>query len=1168
MKTLPQVMAERVLVLDGAMGTMLQRYDLPLEDYLGLENCSEILNQTRPDVIRAIHEQYLEAGADAVETNSFGGTRLVLGEFGLADQTAALNRRAAELAREAADAWSTPERPRFVFGSMGPGTKLPSLGHVSWNVLHAAYEEQAAALLDGGVDALLVETAQDMLQVKCALSAIEAVQARRARRALVVAQVTMETTGTMLVGTSMAAALAVLDALPCDVVGLNCATGPDQMAGHVAYLGRHSRKPISVLPNAGLPELIDGVTRYPLSPDQLAEWHLRFVEEHGVSIIGGCCGTTPEHIAAVVAAVGLRAPRPRQVDWRPQLASLYGAVELRQELDVFAIGERTNANGSRRFRALLVDENWDGIVKMARRQAKTGSHAIDVCTALVGRDEVRDMTEVLSRLNTAVDAPLVVDSTQEDVLQAALKLIGGRPVINSIHLEEGEARVGRVCALARQHGAAVVALTIDEVGMARKAEDKLRIARRLYHLAVEQHGLRPEDLLFDPLTFTVATGQEADRRLALETLEGVRLISREFPDCGVLLGLSNVSFGLQPAARHALNSVFVHHAREAGLTAAIVHASALTPLFKLDPEVRRVAEDLIFDRRAPGYDPLQRFMGLFGDETAVQTRAADRPVEVRLKDRIVDGDREGLEGDLAEALTRYAPLQIINELLLDGMRVVGELFGAGEMQLPFVLQAAETMKAAVAFLEPHMDKADAADKASIVLATVRGDVHDIGKNLVDIILSNNGYRVYNLGIKQPIEAILKSVRETGADAVGMSGLLVKSTVVMRENLELMRGQGLDLPVVLGGAALTRRYVEADCAQAYGQPVTYAADAFAGLRFMEDLAARKAAGTLRPRAPEPAQEHVACCAPAPTTRPTVAVQPSPVPAAPAAAPPPGLRPLPEGPPLSVGPLAVAPVPAAPFLGTRLLEGVTVEELMPWVNRRTLFRFQWGFRQRKLSDEAYAIQQREVMEPALDALVARVQAEGILQPRAVYGYFPAYAEDTELVVLDPAGHSELGRFSFPRQTRAPHRAISDYFRDAKEQPDLLGLTAVTMGSRASEVARQWFAEGRYQEYLFLHGLSVEVAEAFAEHLHAKMRAELRIHGSDSPDMERIFQKGYQGCRYSFGYPACPDLEQNRLVLDLLDAGRIGLVMDPDGQMHPEQSTAAVVVHHPEARYYAVK
>ncbi len=1143
------ILAERVLVLDGAMGTMLQRYDLPLYDYRGLENCSEILCETRPDVVRAIHAEYLEAGADAVETNSFGGTSVVLAEFGLADRAYQLNRLAAQLAREVCDAHSTPERPRFAVGSMGPGTKLPSLGHMGWDELFAAYAQQAQGLLDGGVDALLVETCQDILQTRCALAAIESVQAQRPQRAAVMAQVTMETTGTMLVGTEIGAALAILDALPCDIVGLNCATGPHEMAGHVAYLARHSRKPVSVLPNAGLPQLVEGQTVYPLGPDELADWHQRFVSEDGVAIVGGCCGTTPEHIRAVAARVGGLRPRGRQPEWEPQIASTYSPVTLRQELDVLAIGERTNANGSRRFRELLVEEDWDGIVQMARRMASHGSHAIDVCTAMVGRDEKRDMNEVIFRFNTSVPAPLVVDTTEVDVLEEALKRIAGRPVINSINLEDGEQRLDRVCQLARQHGAAVIALTIDEEGMAKTARRKLEVASRLYDLAVNRHGLRPEDILFDPLTFTVATGNEEDRELAVETLEGIRLISEAFPECGILLGVSNISFGVKPAGRNMLNSVMLHHARERGLTAAIVHASKIAPLYQLDEEKLRVSEDLIFDRRAEGYDPLVAFLELFAGEDARARAARPAPtnVEERLHRRIVDGDRKGLGADLDEALQIHPPLQIINEILLGGMKEVGELFGSGQMQLPFVLQSAETMKAAVAHLEPHMQKTEGQSKGSIVLATVRGDVHDIGKNLVDIILTNNGYQVHNIGIKQPVDAILRAWRETGADAIGMSGLLVKSTVIMRENLGIMREQGLNVPVVLGGAALTKRYVQDDCSRAYGRQVVYARDAFAGLSFMDALAETKEAGE-RPVAPPAYLE--------PTEREAQATISSLQSQA---------RPLPEG--AEPRPLAEAQVPTAPWLGTRVIDHVQIEQLVPYLNRRTLFRFQWGYRQRKLPDDQYEALTREVILPAFERMVRAVSEEQIFSPKGVYGYFPCNSEGEQLVLWHPQSGEELTRLQLARQRKPPHRSIADFFKPVGSEPDLVGLTAVTMGPRASEVEKEWLAADRYRDYLYLHGLSVEMAEAFAEYLHARIRVEWGISQHDDRDITRLLKLEFRGCRYSFGYPACPELDENRKLLEVLGAERIGLVMHEDGQMHPEQSTSAIIVHHPGAHYFSV-
>ena len=1172
MSSFLELLDQRVLVFDGATGTMLQRADLPLSDYQGLENCSEILNLTRPDVVAGIHDAYLEAGADCVETNSFGGTHIVLAEFGLEDQTYEINKRAAELARAACDRWSTADKPRFAVGSMGPGTKLPSLGHIGWDELFDAYREQAIGLLDGGVDVLLVETCQDILQTKCALAAIASVQAERPTRVAVMAQVTMETTGTMLVGTEIGAALALLDALPCDVVGLNCATGPHEMAGHVAYLGRHSRKPVSILPNAGLPQLIDGETVYPLGPGELAEWHERFVREDGVAIVGGCCGTGPEHIKAVAERLAGVPRVVREPEWEPQIASLYSPVTLRQELDVLAIGERANANGSRRFRKLLYDQDWDGIVKMGRRQAKGGSHALDVCVAVVDRPEVPDMDTVVLRYNTQVSVPLVVDTTEVPVLEAALKRIGGRPVINSINLEDGEARLDHVCQLARQHGAAVIALTIDEEGMAKTAARKLAIARRLFDLAVHRHGLRPEDILFDPLTFTVATGNEGDRKLAVETLDGIRAIAAAFPECGILLGVSNVSFGLAPHARHVLNSVMLHHAREAGLTAAIVHASKIVPLYRITEEKRQVAEDLIFDRRSEGYDPLPRYLELFADASST-ARAARPPaatIEERLKERIIDGDRVGLEADLDEALQTHPPLQIINELLLDGMRVVGELFGAGQMQLPFVLQSAETMKAAVAHLEPHMDKIEGQERASIVLATVRGDVHDIGKNLVDIILTNNGYKVHNIGIKQPIDAILRAWRESGADAIGMSGLLVKSTVVMKENLAIMRAQGIDVPVVLGGAALTKRFVVEDCSEAYGGKVLYARDAFAGLAFMDDVAKRKARGELPIRTPQEPVEHVCeACAPRPPSPPVVT--------------PPAehseaeareelararisARPLPDK-PIAPTPLERADVPAPPFYGTRVLDHVPVEQLVPYLNRRTLFRFQWGYRQRKMPDDLYDALTREVILPVFERVVRTVSEEQILRPKGVYGFFPAHADGEELIVYEPEGDGILTRLHFARQRRPPHRSIADYFRKVGEERDVVALTAVTMGPRASEVEKEWLAADRYRDYLYLHGLSVEMAEAFAEYLHARIRREWGIGHHDDREIRNLLKLKFRGCRYSFGYPACPDLDENRKLLRLLGSERVGLRMHADGQMHPEQSTSAVVVHHPQAGYFQV-
>ncbi|HHH35720.1 MAG TPA: methionine synthase [Gammaproteobacteria bacterium] len=839
----------RVLLCDGGTGTLIQAEEWDLEkDFLGLENCSEILCRTRPDFVQRVHRTYFEAGADCVETNTFGANRVVLAEFGLADQAQELNRLAAGQAREVADSMATPDWPRYVLGSMGPGTKLCSLGHVDYDTLEASYAEQARGLLEGGVDAFLLETHQDLLTLKAAVNGCRIARRELGREDVpILTQVTIETTGSMLVGSDIACAVTSLAALDVDGIGLNCATGPTEMAEHVQYLGEHWPGLISVMPNAGLPMLVEGRTEYPLLPAELAEWQQRFVEEDGVNLIGGCCGTTPEHIAALRAMLDARpdpAPRARQVELIPAVSSLYTSVPLRQENAVFAIGERSNANGSKRFRELLAQEDWDALVSIGREQVREGSHALDVCVAYVGRPEASDMHELISRYRGQITVPLVIDSTETPVIETALKLLGGKSIINSINFEDGEEKAATILGYAKKYGAAVVGLTIDEEGMAKEVDRKLAIAHRLYEFAVARHGLPPSDLMFDPLTFTICTGVEEDRNHGIHTLEAIERIASELPECQILLGLSNISFGLKPAARHVLNSVFLHHAQQRGMTAAIIHVSKIMPLHRIPEEQREAAEDLIFNRRHGGQDPLLRFVDLFKDvsETAVEQR---RPatVEEALKQRIIDGDRQGLEEDLQRAMEQYSPLQIINELLLDGMKVVGELFGSGEMQLPFVLQSAETMKAAVAFLEPHMEKVEGQEKGILVLATVKGDVHDIGKNLVDIILTNNGYKVINLGIKQPITNIMEAAREHEADAVGMSGLLVKSTVIMKDNLEEMKRAGLDIPVLLGGAALTRRYVEEDCRRAYSDPdkVHYAKDAFSGLKIMERIMEGKQGG---------------------------------------------------------------------------------------------------------------------------------------------------------------------------------------------------------------------------------------------------------------------------------------------------------------------------------------
>jgi 5-methyltetrahydrofolate--homocysteine methyltransferase len=976
-------------------------------------------------------------------------------------------------------------------------------------------------------------------------------------------QVTVETTGTLLVGPDIAAAAAVVHALDVPLIGLNCATGPQEMAEHVRWLAGTWPGLLSVLPNAGLPELVDGQTHYPLSAAELASWLERFVAEDGVNLIGGCCGTTEGHIVALDAMLRRRAearggfrpaPVARNPVWVPSVASLYQAVPLRQENAIFAIGERCNANGSKKWRELQEKHDWDGCVSMGREQLGEGSHALDVCTAFVGRDEMHEMTEVIRRFTAGVNAPLVIDSTETPVIEAALKLHGGKPIINSINFEDGEKHAADRLKLAKKFGAAVIALTIDEVGMAKTAADKLRIATRLVEFACLQHGLPQSDLLIDPLTFTIATGNEDDRKLALWTLEGIAAIRAAFPDIQIILGLSNVSFGLNPAARAVLNSVFLDHAMRAGMSGAIVHVSKIRPLHLLAPEEVKVAEDLIFDRRAEGYDPLQRMLELFADRKAADATVKKRAetVEGRLKDRIVDGDRKGLTAELDEALLKLPPLDIINNVLLDGMKVVGDLFGAGKMQLPFVLQSAETMKAAVAHLEQFMERVEGQEKGTIVLATVKGDVHDIGKNLVDIILTNNGYRVVNLGIKVPLAEMLHAAQENRAHAIGMSGLLVKSTVVMRENLEEMSRQGLEIPVLLGGAALTRNYVEDTCVEAYASGrVAYARDAFDGLHLMDKVTGNafddylaaiqaKRAGKARNTARTLGQADARAFQPIDV----LAVQAR-------------RRRLTQD----------VPVTEPPFWGARVIEAAP-KALVPFINERSLYQFQWGFRKQGRSLEDFLGWAKQELRPVMRRMLALCDAEEILRPQAAYGYWKAAGQGNDLIVFDTDGSTELARFALPRQPREDGECIADFFRDVDDaERDVIGLQVVTMGQRASEVARGWFEENRYQDYLYLHGLSVEMAEAMAEYVHKRIRAELGFAGEDDRDMEKMLAQGYRGSRYSFGYPACPRLEDQAPLLSLLGAKRIGVELSDEFQLHPEQSTSAVVVLNPRAKYFSV-
>ena len=1134
------------------MGTMLQASAATLDDFDGHEGCNEILNVTRPDIVSSVHEAYLDAGVDCVTTNTFGANLSNLGEYGITARIGELSEAGARIARTAADQWSTPERPRWVLGSVGPGTKLPTLGHVRFAELRDAYQRNAEGLLRGGVDAVVVETCQDLLQAKAAIIGTRRAIAAAGLQIPLIAQVTIETTGSMLLGSEIGAALTALEPLGISLIGLNCATGPGEMSEHLRYLAGHSRIPLSCMPNAGLPVLAADGARYPLTPDQLADAHEMFTAEFGLALAGGCCGTTPEHMAAVVERVRGREVAGRRPRPEPGVASLYQHVPFRQDTSFLAIGERTNANGSKAFREALIAGRYDDCVEIARAQTRDGAHLLDLCVDYVGRSGTADMIEVASRLATAATLPLMLDSTEPEVIQAGLELLAGRAVVNSVNYEDGDgpgSRIARVMPLVAEHGAAVVALTIDEQGQARTAEWKLAVATRLIEDLTKNWGMRTSDIIVDCLTFPIATGQEETRRDAIETIEAIRQVKQRYPEVQTTLGVSNVSFGLNPAARSVLNSVFLDECVRAGLDSAIVHASRIMPIARIPDDQLQAALDLIYDRRREGYDPLTRLLELFDgvDAAAVKaSRAAELaglPLWERLKRRIIDGERVGLEADLDEALTQRPALEIVNDVLLDGMKTVGELFGAGQMQLPFVLQSAEVMKNAVAYLEPYMERSADGGKGRIVLATVRGDVHDIGKNLVDIILTNNGYEVINTGIKQPVSAIVDAATENDVDVIGMSGLLVKSTVVMRDNLAELNARGLASrwPVLLGGAALTRAYVEQDLAAVFDGEVRYARDAFEGLRLMDAFMAVKR-GEAGAQLPAVRERRVKSGARLTITEPEAMPRRSDV-------------------------AADNPVPAPPFLGDRIVKGTPLAEYAAFLDERATFMGQWGLKPSRGKDgPSYQDLVETEGRPRLRMWMDRVQTEGLLEAGVVYGYFPAVSDGDDLVVLDSAG-AERERFTFPRQRHDRHLCLADFFRPRESgETDVVGFQLVTVGSKISEATAELFAKNAYREYLELHGLSVQLTEALAEYWHGRVRAETGLAGFDPPDLDGILKVDYRGCRYSFGYPACPNLEDRAKVVRLLAPERIGVTLSEEFQLAPEQSTDALIAFHPEARYFS--
>jgi 5-methyltetrahydrofolate--homocysteine methyltransferase len=1238
-----------VVVFDGAMGTNLQVQNLTADDFGGpeYEGCNEYLVMTKPEAVAKVHRGFLEAGADVIETDTFGGTSIVLAEYDLADRAYELNKVAAELAKSVTAEFSTPDKPRFVAGSMGPGTKLPTLGHIDFDTLKAAYVEQAQGLIDGGVDLMLVETCQDVLQIKAALNAILEVFEERGVRLPLMVSVTMEQQGTMLVGTEMAAALAILEPYPIDILGLNCATGPDLMKDHIKHLAEQSPFAISCIPNAGLPENVGGHAVYHLSPMELRMALMHFVEDLGVQVIGGCCGTRPEHIAQlaelakdlhpkerpvrVAEYVGAAAPKelacpeglgvrvagsedkslasthppihpfthppkdPRPaLNYVPSSASIYSPQPYDQDNSFLIVGERLNASGSKKCRTMLNDEDWDGLVALARSQVKEGAHVLDVNVDYVGRDGERDMHELVSRLVTNVTLPLMLDSTEWEKMEAGLKVAGGKCILNSTNYEDGDDRFFKVLELAKTYGAGVVVGTIDEDGMARTAEKKFQIAQRAYRDALE-YGIPARELFFDTLALPISTGIEEDRVNGKETIESIRLIQENLPGCHIMLGVSNISFGLNPAARVTLNSVFLHEAMQAGLDGAIVSAAKILPLAKIDPEHQKICRDLIYDNRGfdgdiVTYDPLTKLTTLFEGKSLKKKEAIakDLPIEEQLKQHIIDGERIGLEDALANALKQYEPLHIINTFLLDGMKVVGELFGSGQMQLPFVLQSAQTMKAAVAYLEPFMEKSDSdgSGKGTFVIATVKGDVHDIGKNLVDIILSNNGYKVVNLGIKQPVENIIQAYREHHADCIAMSGLLVKSTAFMKDNLATFNEEGITVPVILGGAALTPKFVNEDCQKTYKGRVVYGKDAFADLHFMDKLMPAKAGdnwddfqGFLDEVAGAEGNGYQVQGADAAAADLTTDDQ--------ADLEPETLTPEPIDTRRSEAVDIDIPRPTPPFWGTKILNpaDIPLEEVLWHLDLQALFVGQWQFRKSKeQSREEYDAFLEETVHPILAHWKERILTENLLHPQIVYGYFPCLAEGNSLHIYDPQivaeadvraqGHAPLpdpiATFTFPRQKSLRRLCIADFFLPKEVakpgQFDVFPMQAVTVGEIATEFAQKLFQADQYTDYLYYYGLSVQTAEAMAEWCHARIRRELGYGESEPDTIREMLQQRYQGSRYSFGYPACPHIPDQYQQLELLQTDRIGMWMDESEQLYPEQSTTAIITYHPVAKYFS--